>query len=51
MKRFQVTVWTPRGSFRMMTSAKSAKAALNNCRFRLRERGVFTITDSEVLEV
>lgn len=50
--RYQVRVCTARGSWQMITSAKSAKQAISNARWRLRERGVFAeISDCTVEEV
>ncbi len=52
LHRYQVRVCTARGSWQMLTTAKSAAQAVNNARWRLRERGVFAeASDCTVEEV
>ena len=50
LHRYQVRVVSPRGSYQMMTSAKSAAQAVNFVRFRLRDRGVFVDKDDCTVE-
>lgn len=50
-KRYQVRIWTTRGSFQLMTTAKSPRQAVAFAKFRLRERGVFDFGETEVTEV
>ena len=48
--RYQVRAYTTRGTYQIMTSAKSTAQAINQVRYTLRNRGVFVDASDCVAE-